>query len=129
MPTGASRVRALQAAVKMVVLLHVEVHGLAGRASELRQVLREHADQLAKLAGNRGAAAYEPLGGDAGEFVLDSWWDDEQALRAHYATAQYARYAGLVGELLARPSEATVFAISGSYRPAPDLSADPSRQG
>jgi quinol monooxygenase YgiN len=113
----------------MPLLLHVEVHGLAGRAGELREALAEHARRIAELDGTQGAAAYEPLGAEAGEFVLDSWWTDEAALRAHYATSEYSRYAGLVGELLARPSDATVYEIASSYRPAPDLSADPGRQG
>ena len=113
----------------MSVLIHAEIHGLAGRAPELRDVLREHAARLASADGSLGAAAYEPLGAEPGEFVLDTWWRDEAALHAHYATAEYTRYLQSVGELLARPSDATVHTIERSYRAAADLSADPARQG
>jgi quinol monooxygenase YgiN len=113
----------------MAVLIHAEIHGLAGRAPELREVLREHAEQLTRADGSLGATAYEPLGSAAGEFVLDAWWRDEAALRAHYATAEYAHYVQLVGELLARPSDATVHVVERSYRAAADLSLDPARQG
>jgi quinol monooxygenase YgiN len=113
----------------MSVLIHAEIHGLAGRAPELRDVLRDHAEQLARADGSLGATAYEPLGAEPGEFVLDAWWRDEAALRAHYATAEYTHYVQLVGELLARPSDATVHAVERSYRTAADLSSDPARQG
>ena len=113
----------------MSVLIHAEIHGLAGRAPELREVLREHAEQLACADGSLGATAYEPLGTAVGEFVLDAWWHDEAALQAHHATAEYAHYVQLVGELLARPSDATVHTIERSYRAAADPSLDPARQG
>jgi quinol monooxygenase YgiN len=113
----------------MSVLVHAELHGLAGRARELRGVLREHAELMAAGEGSLGAAAYEPLGAEPGEFVLDAWWRDETALRAHYATSEYAHYVQRVGELLARPSDVTVHTVDRSYRATADLSADPSRQG
>jgi quinol monooxygenase YgiN len=113
----------------MTVLIRAELHGLAGRAPELRAAIQEHAERLAAAEGSLGAAAYAPLGGEPGEFVLDAWWRDEAALRAHYATAEYALYTERVGELLARPSDATVHTIAHSYRPTGDLSADPTRQG
>jgi quinol monooxygenase YgiN len=113
----------------MSVLIHAELHGLAGRAQELRGVLREHAERMAAGEGSLGAVAYEPLGAEPGELVLDAWWRDDAALRAHYATTEYAHYVQLVGELLARPSDVTVYAIERSYRATADLSADPSRQG
>jgi quinol monooxygenase YgiN len=112
----------------MAVLIHAEVHGLAGRVGDLRELLRVHAERLEGAPGNLGATPYEPVAGDPGEFVLDAWWRDEQALRAHYATAEYAEYTQRIGELLARPSDVTVHAIEHSYRPTGDMSLDPSRQ-
>jgi quinol monooxygenase YgiN len=113
----------------VTILIHAELHGLAGRAPELRAVLAEHAERLAGASGSLGATAYEPLASGPGEFVLDAWWRDEAALRAHYATAEYGRYVQLVGELLARPSEATVYTVERSYRAIGDMSIDPARQG
>ncbi|MDX6688049.1 MAG: hypothetical protein QOF86_4177, partial [Baekduia sp.] len=61
----------------MTLSIHAEIHGLAGRADELRTLLAEHAASLAVADGSLGAAAYEPLDGDAGEFVLQARWRDE----------------------------------------------------
>lgn len=113
----------------MAVLIHAEVHGLVGRIDELRELLRAHAERLTGAPGGLGASAYEPIGGEPGELVLDALWEDERALRAHYRTAEYGDYTARIGELLARPSDVTVHSIERSYRPAPDLSLDPTRQG
>jgi quinol monooxygenase YgiN len=111
------------------MFIHAEIHGLAGRAAELRSVLGEHAERLTAASGSLGATASQPLAAEPGEFVLDAWWRDEASLRAHYATPAYTRYVGLVGELLARPSDVTVYAIARSYRAVGDVSIDPARQG
>jgi quinol monooxygenase YgiN len=112
----------------MAVLVHAEIHGLAGRAGELRELLRLHAERLTNVQGNLAATPYEPVGSEPGEFVLDAWWRDEQALRAHYRTPEYADYAQRIGELLARPSDVTIHMIERSYRPTGDTSMDPTRQ-
>jgi quinol monooxygenase YgiN len=56
----------------MTVLVHAEIHGIAGRVGELRDVLRDHAKQLQRADGCLRAAAYEPLAGEPAEFVLDA---------------------------------------------------------
>ena len=111
------------------VLVRAELHGLAGDAALLREVVRDHAEQLASAEGCLGATASEPLGADTGELRLDVLWRDDAALRAHYATPQYARYVGRVSELLARPSDVTVHVIERSYRATAGLDADPTRLG
>jgi quinol monooxygenase YgiN len=113
----------------MTVLVHAEIHGLAGRAPELRGLLTEHARTMSEAAGNLGSAAYEPIGGEAGEFVLDARWRDEDALHAHYATPGYSRYMELVGELLARPSDVEIHHVERSVRATGDRSLDPRRHG
>ena len=112
----------------MPLLVHAEIHGLVGRDRELRELLQEQAESLATTPGNLAANAFAPLGGAPGEYVLDAWWHDEGALRTHYRTPEYADYAQRIGELLARPSDVTIHELERSYRPAGDLSLDPSRQ-
>jgi quinol monooxygenase YgiN len=112
----------------MSVLVHAEIHGLAGRAGELRSALAEHARATARQAGSLGSTAYEPLGREPGEFVIDAWWDDDTAMRAHYASAEYARFAGLVGDMLARPSDVHISYVERSVRATADPSTDPLRQ-
>ena len=112
----------------MTVLVHAAIHGVVGRAAELRALLREHADATSSTAGCLGCAAYEPLGGEPGELVLDAWWRDDAALRAHYASAEYGRYATAVGELLARPSDVQIHYVERTVRARGDASLDPLRQ-
>lgn len=113
----------------MSVLVHAEIHGLAGRAEELRALLAEHAQATARGAGSLGATASAPLGAAPGEFLLDAWWDDDAAMQAHYRTAEYGHYNVRVGELLARPSDVRIYYVERSVRPEGDPSSDPTRQG
>jgi quinol monooxygenase YgiN len=113
----------------VTVLVHAEIHGIVGRAAELRALLRDHADATSRADGSLGCTAHEPLGAAPGELVLDAWWRDEAALRAHYATAEYGRYATAVGELLARPSDVQIHYVERSVRARGDASLDPTRQG
>jgi quinol monooxygenase YgiN len=113
----------------VTVHVHAEIHGLVGRAAELRTLLRDHADATSRMPGCQGGTASEPLGGQPGELLLDTWWEDEAALRAHYASEEYGRYASAVGELLARPSDVRIHYVERSVRARGDASLDPARQG
>ena len=141
----------------MSVLLRAEIHGLAGRAAELRDVLREHVSALARMEGSDGATAsialdaelhtllgelasrartedgclgYQALRADEpGEFVVLAFWRDEAALRAHYATTAYRRYTQAVSPLLARPSDVVVHYVERSVHATADPAADPARLG
>jgi quinol monooxygenase YgiN len=112
----------------VTVLVHAEIHGLVGRASELRDLLASHAATTARAPGSAGCVAYAPLDAEPGEYVLDAWWGDEAALRAHYASEEYTLYAGSVGELLARPSDVRIHYVERSVRAQGDASLDPLRQ-
>jgi quinol monooxygenase YgiN len=113
----------------VTVLVHAEIHGIVGRARELRALLRDHAETTSSAPGCLGCTACEPLGADPGELVLDTWWSDEAAMRAHYATPDYGDYASAVGELLARPSDVQIHYVDRSVRARGDASLDPTRQG
>jgi quinol monooxygenase YgiN len=113
----------------VTVLVHAEIHGIVGRARELRALLSDHAETTSSAPGCLGCTACEPLGADPGELVLDTWWSDEAAMRAHYATPDYGDYASAVGELLARPSDVQIHYVDRSVRARGDASLDPTRQG
>jgi quinol monooxygenase YgiN len=112
-----------------LLTIHAEIHGLAGRARELRDLLVEHAARLTAADGCLGAATYEAIGADAGEYVLQTRWRDEAAMRAHYGTPDYTRYVVGIGQLLARPSDVTITYVEREVRATADLSEDPTRQG
>jgi quinol monooxygenase YgiN len=113
----------------MSLSIHAEIHGLAGRAGELRDLLAEHASRLNGAEGCLGASASEPIGADTGEFLLLTRWRDEGAMRAHYVTPDYTRYVDGIGELLARPSDVRIAYVEREVRATADLSQDPTRQG
>jgi quinol monooxygenase YgiN len=113
----------------MSLTIHAEIHGLGGRAAELRALLVEHAGRQAGADGCLGASAYAPLDGDVGEYVLLTRWRDEPAMTAHYVTPDYTRYVDAIGELLARPSDVTISYVEREVRATADLSQDPTRQG
>ena len=63
--------------------------------------------------------------GDPDHFILVSEWQDRTSLDAHYASAGFTRFQQSLHGLLARPSEMTLYAISGSVRPVPSGEMDP----
>jgi quinol monooxygenase YgiN len=113
----------------MTLTITAEIHGLAGRDAELRELLFEHATGLTGAEGCLGAVVLAPVGAEQGEYVLEARWHDEAALRAHYATPEYARYVDGIGELLARSSDVRIAYVEREVRATADLSQDPTRQG
>lgn len=91
--------------------LLAEIHGLAGRQTELGTLLEELAAASRQEPGCEWFRVLRPS--EPGEFVLLSMWTGETALRDHYRTAHYGRYRMQVGPLLARPSDVTLMPISG----------------
>lgn len=113
----------------MSLTITAEIHGLAGRASELAELLTEHVARLQGADGCHSATAAQALGADIGEYVLTTRWRDEDAMRAHYKSADYTYYVERIGELLARPSDVTIAYVDKEVRATADLSQDPTRQG
>lgn len=112
----------------MSLNVQAEIHGLAGRAGELRDLLAEHAERLRGADGCLGASAAEVVG-EVAEYLLIVRWRDEEALRAHYVTPDFTRYVTSIGQLLARPSDVTLAEVGREVRAQADLSEDPTRQG
>jgi quinol monooxygenase YgiN len=109
------------------LVLVAEVHGLAGRASELRQLL---ADLAASTREDPACLGYHVASLDEpGELLLVATWTGEEALRAHYRTAAYDRYRRAVGELLARPSDVVVHGVSSTVHVRDPDPPDPAMLG
>jgi quinol monooxygenase YgiN len=109
----------------MTVVLFGRVHGLSGRATELRAVLA----QLRDGAVAEDFEVAEVLGGDGSEFVITAAWRDEESMRAHYASAAYSRYSDAVTPLLARPSDVVIHYADRTLHPLGDASTEAARQG
>jgi quinol monooxygenase YgiN len=107
-------------------LLIARVHGAAARSAELTAAARELADASGAQDGCLSFDVLAPPGAEA-ELVLVSAWRSDRDMRAHFASGAYGRYVSAVTDLLTRPSDVTIHAISGTIHPLPDLSIEPQR--
>jgi quinol monooxygenase YgiN len=97
------------------------IAGLAGRTTELRQLLADRAIAARAEPGCAGYEVAELLDDPATFLVLETWTSPEE-MRAHFASDAHASYQHQVGALLARPSEVLVHDVASTTRPAPSTS-------
>jgi quinol monooxygenase YgiN len=107
-------------------LLIARVHGVAARSAELRAAAQELANASAAQDGCLGFDVLNSAG-DASELVLMSAWRSDRELRAHFTSGPYGRYVSAVTDLLTRPSDVTIYNVSGTVHPIADLSREPQR--
>ncbi len=107
-------------------LVIARVHGTVLRSGELRAAAEELAGSAATQDGCLG---FEVLGPheDRAELVLLSTWRSEKDMHAHFTSGAYGSYVSAVTELLARPSDVTIYSVAGTVHPLPDLSSEPQR--
>src|ERR1700758_5253896 len=98
--------------------------GIAAGRTELLSLM---ADAERGAIGQAGCLRYSFTAAisDPDHFVLLSEWQDESALEMHYRSPTFARFQFALDGLLARPSEMTVYSISGSTRPVVSGPMDP----
>jgi quinol monooxygenase YgiN len=108
----------------MPVVAVADLFGISGRRQELRAVLasaeRDAASQPGCVRYSFAATLAEP-----DHFLLVSEWRDEAALDAHYASTGFATFQFSLDGLLARPSQMTLYSVSGSARPLSSSPLDP----
>jgi quinol monooxygenase YgiN len=108
----------------MTIVAVADLFGISGRRKELVDVLagaeRDAIDQPGCV---RYTFATTITGPD--HFLLISEWRDREALDAHYSSPGFARFQFSLNGLLARPSEMTVYAVSGATRPLASGPMDP----
>ncbi|WP_205695972.1 putative quinol monooxygenase [Conexibacter sp. SYSU D00693] len=108
----------------MAIVAVADMHGLAGRRTELVELLREHERATAGQAGClRSSVAASVV--DEDDFVLVSEWRDQASLDAHYASPAFAAFQRALHGLLARPSELAIHTVSATVRPQPSGLLDP----
>src|SRR4051794_32713627 len=108
----------------MSIVAIADMYGSSSSRDELAALLaraeRDAADQPGCLRYSFANALGEP-----DHFILISEWQDQAALDTHYASREFANFQYSLYQLLARPSEMTVYAISGSARPLGSGPMDP----
>jgi quinol monooxygenase YgiN len=109
---------------RMSIVAVADIFGISGRRQELVAALaraeRDAADQPGCMRYSFAAAI-----ADHDHFVLISEWRDQAALDSHFASSGFARFQFALNGLLARPSEMTVYSVSGSARPLASGPMDP----
>jgi quinol monooxygenase YgiN len=108
----------------MPVLAIADLFGIAGRRDELLAALAEAEREAVALPGCV-RYAFAATVADPERFVLVSEWHDRAAMDAHYGSEGFARFQFSLDGLLARPTEMTVYEVSGSTRPVASGPMDP----
>ena len=108
----------------MPVLAIADLFGISGRREELLAAL---ARAEREAVGQPGCVRYSFAAtiSDPDHFVLVGEWRDRAAMDAHYGSQGFARFQFSLDGLLARPSEMTVYDVSGSTRPVGSGPMDP----
>jgi quinol monooxygenase YgiN len=106
------------------VVAITQIHGIAGRRGDLRDLMRATEERTAAAPGcvqYRFAAAL----GDPDEYVHVQEWASEDAWRAHQTSPAFRDYQQGLFELLARPSEMKIHRKAQTTVPGPSGPPDP----
>jgi quinol monooxygenase YgiN len=106
------------------VIAVAEMFGISGRRTELVTLLARSERDSAAEPGCRRYTFAATLA-DPDRFVLVSEWDSQEALDAHFSSADFTSFQLALDGLLARPSEMTVYSVTDSVRPTPTRPMDP----
>jgi quinol monooxygenase YgiN len=108
----------------MSVVAVADLFGISGRRQELIAALAGAERQAAAQPGCVRYSFAETIA-EPDHFVLISEWRDQTALDAHYASTGFTSFQLSLNGLLARPSQMTVYSVSGSARPLASGPMDP----
>jgi len=108
----------------MAVVAIADLYGIRGRRDELVALLAEAEREAVAQPGCLRYSFAATLA-DPDRFVLVSEWRDTAAMDAHYGSRAFAAFQFSLDGLLARPSDMTVYSVSGSARPVASRPMDP----
>ena len=108
----------------MSILAVADIYGIAGRRQELVDALAGAQRDATAQDGCLRYALAATLD-DPDHFVTISEWRDQAAVDAHYGSREFATFQMALDGLLARPSELTLFDVTGEVRPVPSGPMDP----
>jgi quinol monooxygenase YgiN len=109
---------------RVTVIAIADIFGIAAGRAELLTLFSEVRRNAMTQDGCVRYAFSEALD-EPDHFTLISEWRDMAALDAHYASSAFGRFQYALHGLLARPSEMTIYSVSGSMRPLPSGLQDP----
>ncbi len=108
----------------MAVIAVADMFGLAGRRSELLELL-EHFERRAATTAGCTRYTFAATLADADHYVLVSEWDDQAALDAHYGSQAFSDFQLALHDLLAQPSQLTLYTSETAVRPISSAPMDP----
>jgi quinol monooxygenase YgiN len=106
------------------VVAVTRIHGIAGRRSELRELMRATESRVATEDGCRLYRFAATLD-DPDEYVHVQEWASDEAFAAHQRSPAFQDYQRGLFELLARPSDMRVHRALQSVTPEPSGPGDP----
>jgi quinol monooxygenase YgiN len=108
----------------MIVLAVADLYGIHGRRDELIALL-ERSERGAVAEPGCRRYTFAATISDPDRFVLVSEWENQEALDGHYGSQTFADFQFGLDGLLARPSQMTVYSVSGTVRPINTSPMDP----
>jgi len=106
------------------VLAVTHIHGIAGRRSDLRALMRATEERVVTEPGCR-LYRFAATVDDPDEYVHVQEWVSEQAFADHQRSPAFQAYQQELFDLLARPSEMRVHRGLRTVTPAPSGPGDP----
>lgn len=110
------------------VVAVTQIHGIAGRRDELRELMRETEERVAAEPGCRtyrfAATIQHP-----DEYLHVQEWDSESAFADHQRSEGFRAYQEAIFGLLARPSEMRIHRAPRTIVPEPSGPGDPRGAG
>jgi quinol monooxygenase YgiN len=110
------------------VVAVTQIHGLAGRREELRELMRETEDRVSGEAGCRIYRFASTLE-HPDEYLHVQEWTTEQAFADHQRSPAFQAYQRGLYDLLSRPSDMRVHQAPSTIVPEPSGPGDPRGAG
>jgi quinol monooxygenase YgiN len=110
------------------VVAVTQIHGLAGRRDELRELMRATEERVAREPGCRQyrfAATLE----HPDEYLHVQEWESDEAFAVHQRSPAFGDYQRALFGLLARPSEMRIHRAPRTVVPEPSGPGDPRGAG
>jgi quinol monooxygenase YgiN len=108
----------------MPIVAVADLFGVSGRRHELVDALKGEQRVAAEQPGCVRYSFAATIA-DPDHFVLIGEWRDQAAMDAHYASQAFASFQFSLNGLLARPSQMTVYSVTGASRPMASGPMDP----
>ena len=110
----------------MPVIALADIYGIGGRRAELLALFRE-TERAARATPGARRYVFAASPDDPDRYLLVSEWETQEAMDSYHRSDAFARYQFEVGELLARPSEMSVYTAPEAVRPVASGPLDPRR--